>query len=113
VNVTVGEALESRRSQELGEKIVYFYIVDRDGQLEGLVPTRRLLMSDPGVKVSAIMSSRVVSPPAWATVREASDLFLRRSCAGTTIVAGPIVLALADVETLIFYLNLAGVLLQT
>ena len=42
---TVGEALERLRTQELGEKIVYFYAVDAKGRLEGIVPTRRLLMS--------------------------------------------------------------------
>lgn len=77
VDVTVGQALESLRSQELGEKIVYFYVVDADGRLQGIVPTRRLLMSAPDVQVAAIMSPRVVSLPAWTTVRDASDLFLR------------------------------------
>jgi Mg/Co/Ni transporter MgtE len=57
VDVTIGEALDSLRSQELGEKIVYFYVVDEDGRLEGIVPTRRLLMSDPGVRVSGCPKS--------------------------------------------------------
>jgi magnesium transporter len=39
----------------LGEKIVYFYVVDGSGRLEGIVPTRRLLMSAPGVKVAELM----------------------------------------------------------
>jgi magnesium transporter len=77
VDVTVGQALESLRSQELGEKIIYFYVVDREGRLEGIVPTRRLLMSDPGVMVADIMYPSVVSLPTWATVRQASDLFLK------------------------------------
>lgn len=76
IDVTVGEALRSLRSQELGEKIVYFYVVDAEGCLKGIVPTRRLLMSDPAALVAAIMSPKVLSLPAWATVRDASDLFL-------------------------------------
>jgi len=76
IDVTVGEALRSLRSQELGEKIVYFYVVDAEGCLKGIVPTRRLLMSDPDALVAAIMSPKVLSLPAWATVRDASDLFL-------------------------------------
>lgn len=76
IDVTVGEALRSLRSQELGEKIVYFYVVDADGRLKGIVPTRRLLMSDPDVQVAAIMTPKVLSLPAWATVRDASGLFL-------------------------------------
>jgi Mg/Co/Ni transporter MgtE len=85
VDLTVGEALESLRSLELGEKIVYFYVVDGSGRLEGIVPTRRLLMSAPGVKVAELMSPSVVSLETRATVRDASDLFLR-----------PVVLALAE-----------------
>jgi magnesium transporter len=73
---TVGEALERLRSQELGEKIVYFYVVDSRGRLEGIVPTRRLLMSAPNVPISALMVTNVVTMPAWATVRDASNLFL-------------------------------------
>jgi magnesium transporter len=73
---TVGEALENLRSQELGEKIVYFYAVDSRGRLEGIVPTRRLLMSAPDVPISSIMVSNVVTMPTWATVRDACNLFL-------------------------------------
>ena len=74
---TVGEALRALRSQELGEKIVYFYVVDQDGRLTGILPTRRLLMSAPETLVGTIMVANVVSLPAWATVRDASDLFLK------------------------------------
>jgi magnesium transporter len=76
-DVTVGQALQTLRSQELGEKIVYFYVVDAEGRLPGIVPTRRLLMSDPHVSVATIMSPAVVFLPTWATVRDASDLFLK------------------------------------
>ena len=38
---TVSEALESLRSQPLGERIVYFYIVDADG--------KRWVLCRPGV----------------------------------------------------------------
>ena len=75
--LTVGQALASLRQQELGEKIVYFYVVDGEGRLEGIVPTRRLLMSEPNVPIAAIMVQRVVTLPSWATLRDASDLFLK------------------------------------
>jgi magnesium transporter len=73
---TVGEALERLRTQELGEKIIYFYAVDADGRLEGIVPIRRLLMSASDVRVSSLMVTGVVTMPTWATVRDASTLFL-------------------------------------
>ena len=73
---TVGEALKKLRTRDLGEKIVYFYATDDRGRLEGIVPTRRLLMTEPDVPISSIMVSNVITMPAWATVREASSLFL-------------------------------------
>jgi magnesium transporter len=73
----VGEALERLRSMPLGERIIYFYVVDDDNALLGTVPTRRLLMSDPSTPLSTIMSTNVVTMPSWATVRDASDLFLK------------------------------------
>ena len=45
---TVGDALTLIRSQGLGERIVYFYVVDNDERLVGVIPTRRLLTADPG-----------------------------------------------------------------
>jgi magnesium transporter len=73
---TVGEALDKLRTRELGEKIIYFYAVDDDGRLEGIVPTRRLLMSAPDTPIASLMVTPVVTMPSWATVREASNLFL-------------------------------------
>src|SRR6476659_601694 len=73
---TVGEALDRLRTQELGEKIVYFYAVDAGGRLEGIVPTRRLLMSHPDTTIASLMASNVITMPTWATVRDASNLFL-------------------------------------
>lgn len=75
---TVGEALERLRSTELGEKIVYFYVVDAEQRLVGVVPTRRLLMGNPDTSLTSIMVTDVVTLPTWATVREACDLFIGR-----------------------------------
>jgi magnesium transporter len=40
---TVQQALEAIRRQGVGEKIVYFYVVDAANRLVGVLPTRRLL----------------------------------------------------------------------
>ena len=37
---TVAEAIEFLRKQGLGEKIVYFYVVNENERLVGVVPTR-------------------------------------------------------------------------
>ena len=59
---TVNEALESLRSQPLGERIIYFYVVDAKGKLAGVVPTRRLLMAAPETPVADIMVGDVLTP---------------------------------------------------
>lgn len=73
---TVGEALSFLRSQQLGERLIYFYVIDHDGKLIGVLPTRRLLAADPHVAVESVMVPNVVTLPADATVREACDAFL-------------------------------------
>ncbi len=77
-DMTVGEAMALIRSQgeNIGEKIVYFYVTDGDGKLVGVLPTRRLLTSPPEVKLGKIMVSRVLSIPATATILEACEAFV-------------------------------------
>jgi magnesium transporter len=76
VRLTVGEALESLRTQELAEKIVYFYVVDDQGKLLGVVPTRRLLMGGADRKIADVMSSNIVSIPHSMSVLDACEFFV-------------------------------------
>ncbi len=73
---TVGQAIESLRGAPLAEKIVYFYVVDRDERLVGVVPTRRLLMSRPEAAISEIMVNRVISIPDGMTLLDACEFFV-------------------------------------
>jgi len=77
-DVCVGEALELIRAQgeALGEKVVYFYVVDQDDRLAGVLPTRRLLTSAPNIPLRDIMVRRVLSLPASATVLEGCEAFV-------------------------------------
>ena len=45
VDQTVGEALDSIRKQSLDGRVIYFYVLDDEDRLRGVVPTRRLLLS--------------------------------------------------------------------
>jgi magnesium transporter len=54
-NETISEALSRLRGGSLGERIVYFYITDDDGKLLGVVPTRRLILSEPSALVREVM----------------------------------------------------------
>jgi magnesium transporter len=74
---TVGEALAWLREHPPTGRILYFYVVDDDGRLQGVVPTRRLVLSPPDQPVAEIMVSRVVTLPAEATVLEACEFFIQ------------------------------------
>jgi magnesium transporter len=74
--LTIAEALEKIREHGVGEKIIYFYVVDESHCLVGVLPTRRLLTASPDRQISDLMISRVVAIPSTATVLEACELFL-------------------------------------
>ncbi len=75
-DLTVREALDAIRRRELGERIVYFYIVDAQDRLVGVVPTRRLLTADLQERISNIMVRHVVTIPHTATVLDACEFFV-------------------------------------
>lgn len=72
---TVGQALESIRSTKLPGRIVYFYALDDEGRLQGVVPTRRLLMSAIETPIREIMVENLVTIPPQATVLDACEFF--------------------------------------
>jgi len=76
VNLCVGEALQTLRSTLVAEKIVYFYVIDDDNHLLGVVPTRRLLMSAPQTLIRDIMVSNVISIPLTMSVLDACEFFV-------------------------------------
>jgi len=75
-NFTVQQALDAIRQHGVGEKIVYFYVVDADDRLAGVLPTRRLLTAPLEQRVSDVMISRVMAIPQTATVLEACEAFV-------------------------------------
>src|SRR6266513_2580035 len=68
----VGEALERIRREGVGERVVYFYAVDEQKRLVGVVPTRRLLSARLETPLRQIMVPRVVAIPTTATVLDAN-----------------------------------------
>ncbi|MCX7798219.1 MAG: magnesium transporter [Melioribacter sp.] len=75
-DLTVEEALSKIRKEGLGERIVYFYAVDNDGRLVGVLPTRRLLTAKLESKLEDIMVKRVAALPSTATVYDACEFFV-------------------------------------
>jgi magnesium transporter len=60
---TVAEALARLREEQIGERIIYFYVTDNAGRLVGVVPTRRLLLSSPATLIGEVMIHPVLSIP--------------------------------------------------
>ena len=77
VDQSVDEALERLRRHPPPGRVIYFYVVDGDGRLRGVVPTRRLVLSPPGTPISAIMVEATVTLPATATVLDACEFFIQ------------------------------------
>jgi magnesium transporter len=75
-DMTVEQALATIREHGLGERIVYFYVVDERQRVTGVLPTRRLLTSPLVRRLEEVMIERVVAVPDTATVLEACELFV-------------------------------------
>jgi magnesium transporter len=75
--LTAGEALAWLRQNPPRERIIYFYVVDAEDHLLGVVPTRRLLLSPPEAPLADIMVRTVIALPADATVLDACEFFIQ------------------------------------
>jgi magnesium transporter len=96
---TVAEALIEVRNQAPRERILYFYVVDQQGRLRGVVPTRRLLLATSDQRIQTIMHDKVVAIPASATVLDACEFFvMHRYLAFPIINAERQVIGVVDVE---------------
>jgi magnesium transporter len=75
-NLTVDEALRKIREEGIGERIVYFYVIDDEEKLVGVLPTRRILTAALEKKIEEIMVNRVAALPSSATVYDACEFFV-------------------------------------
>jgi len=73
---TVADALDQIRREGLGERIIYFYVIDEQERLVGVLPTRRLLTSSLEATLDTLMVRRVAAIPGTATVLEACEFFV-------------------------------------
>jgi magnesium transporter len=99
VEHTVGEALAAIRQSPPPSRIVYFYVVDADERLQGVIPSRGLLLNPPETRIRDIMLRNVVALPASATVLDACEFFvLHRFLAFPVIDADRRLIGTIDVE---------------
>jgi magnesium transporter len=75
-DMTVAEALDRIRREGVGERVIYFFAVDANKKLVGVLPTRRLLTAPLESPLRDIMVRRVVAIPASATVLDACEFFV-------------------------------------
>jgi magnesium transporter len=73
---TIAQALQHAQHNGTAGRIVYFYVVDDQGRLTGVLPTRRLLLNPPDTAIADIMERNVVTLPATATLVEAGEVFM-------------------------------------
>ena len=98
-DLSVAEALDYIRDHEIGGRVVYFYVVDADDKLVGVIPTRRLLRAQPDAPITDVMISPVVTVPDTATVLEACEFFtLHRLLAFPVVDAEGKLVGLVDVD---------------
>jgi magnesium transporter len=71
---SVGTALDMIREARAGDT-PYFYVVDDEVRLVGVVPAHTLLESQAADSIRAIMREDVVAVPDWATVLIAAEFF--------------------------------------
>ena len=96
---TVAAAHEWLRAHPPGERIIYFYVLDDAGRLQGVVPTRRLVLSPPETPIADIMVRNVITLPADATVLDACEFFIQhRMLAFPVVDADRRMLGVVDVE---------------
>jgi magnesium transporter len=98
-DATISEALEAVRRTKPQGRIVYFYAVDNEGHLVGVVPTRRLLLGDPSARIAQVMVRDPVTLPVEATVADACEMFYQHRFLALPIVGpGRRLLGVIDVE---------------
>lgn len=99
VDQTVGAAIAAARAAPPEGRIIYFYVLDAAGRLEGVVPTRRLLLSPDATPIRDVMVTRMVTIPAAATVLDACEFFLLHKFLAFPVVdEGRRMLGIVDVD---------------
>jgi magnesium transporter len=99
ISQTLEEALTTIRREPPGGRVIYFYVVDDENRLQGVVPTRRLLLNRPDTKLADIMVREVITISCRATVLNACEFFtLHRLLAFPVVDAERRIVGVVDVE---------------
>lgn len=72
---TVHEAIEDLRGRKVDARAMYFYVVDDEDRLLGVISPRKLILSDGQAVLSDLMDRQVISMTEDTTLEEAMELF--------------------------------------
>lgn len=73
---SIEEALARLREKPLKTKILYFYVIDNEGKLAGILPTRKFLLSYPSTKIRDVMDKDFIRLKADSSVEKAMQIFV-------------------------------------
>lgn len=83
---TVEQALSSLRKKDVTHTISYFYVVDNENKLVGVVPTRKLLFCDLHTKIIDITDHAIISIHEDQTLEEAMEIFAHKNLLALPVV---------------------------
>jgi len=73
VDQTIEEALKFLRDKHIEEEIIYIYVVNDERKLVGVVPTRKLLLSELDTPISSIMDVDLICLNSDQSLQEAME----------------------------------------
>ena len=85
---TVGKAPDELRQRPPKGRIICFSVVNAEGRLQGVVLTRRFLLSPQDRPLADLMVRRAIALPAQATAEEACEWFIQHRLPALPIVDG-------------------------
>lgn len=86
VKESIGGALRALRQKQVDEKIIYFYVVDDDKKLKGVISTRDLLLADNETLVTDVMEPAVIFVKAEETLGDALQYFAKHGLLALPVV---------------------------
>lgn len=75
IDQTIEEAYHSLQSRKIKNKAAYFYVLDHQNALLGVVPARLLILNDCSTKISEILQPDIISIREDTLMREALPIF--------------------------------------
>lgn len=83
---TVARSLTKIQQEELDHQIVYFYVLDENERLAGVVPVRKLLFEKPDANIADIMISDVITVSEKTSIAEAGSTLLEHKLLAVPVI---------------------------